>query len=292
MHTLHSNATSDAVRTRRGFTLVELLVVMAIISVLIAILLPAVQKVREAARRTECKNNLHQLVIAAENYHDEFNTFPSGFITNNGNNIVIPQFPEPVQIGTNLQINKWVMTPYWGWHALMLPQIEESTIGVNYLIAKNAAANIKAINVKVKLYICPSASLPSNRPNGLAYSTYRCNMGVDGTDGMMYQNSRVQHTDIKDGSSHTILFGDSRFGFWGDGSSCCARMREVDGRYLDTWWTGDDGVQYFGFGSWHEGVVHFAFADGHARSVSKTIDANVLRAIATRNKREPERLDD
>eukprot|EP00913_Durusdinium_trenchii_P028295 g26523.t1 len=178
-------------------------------------------------------------------------------------------FPEPVQLGRNLQITKWVMTPQWGWHALVLPQIEEQTVGVNFDLPKSAAVNMRAVQINIKLYTCPSASLPTNRPNGFGYTTYRCNMGPNGNDGMMYLNSRVQHKDILDGSSHTILFGDSRFGFWGDGSSCCARVREVDGKYFDTWWTGEDDVQFFGFGSWHGGVVHFAFADGHARSAAR-----------------------
>lgn len=295
LKSMQKSRTADArgaAQPQAGFTLVELLVVMAIISVLIAILLPAVQRVREAARRTECKNNLHQLQIAAQNYYELTGTFPSGFVRSTTRELFqIPQFPEPVRIGTNRIVNKWTITPQWGWHALVLNEIEESTVGINFDLAKSNVKNLDAIKTQIKLYVCPSASLPSNRPSGFAYTTYRGNMGPSGTDGMLYENSAVRHRDIADGSSHTILMGDTPFGFWGDGSSCCARIKEVNGKYFDTFWEGDDGVQFFGFGSWHGSVAHFGFADGHAASVSKSIDARVLHAIATRAGGERERLD-
>ncbi len=97
-------------KPRRGFTLIELLVVIAIIAVLIALLLPAVQQAREAARRTQCKNNLKQLGLALANYHDiTVNTFPAGYVGSNANLASLP-------------------FSGWGWMTMLLPQIDQANI--------------------------------------------------------------------------------------------------------------------------------------------------------------------
>ena len=95
---------------RSGFTLIELLVVIAIIGVLIALLLPAVQKVREAANRTQCLNNMKQMGLALHNYHDTFKRFPPS--SDNG--------LRPYRLGHNTGY-----TPYWSWMAYILPFIEQ-----------------------------------------------------------------------------------------------------------------------------------------------------------------------
>src|SRR5581483_8700238 len=92
---------------KKGFTLIELLVVIAIIAILIALLLPAVQQAREAARRTQCKNNLKQLGLALHNYHDNFNTFPPGGVN-----------------GTAATSNY----QGWGWSIMLLPQIDQAPL--------------------------------------------------------------------------------------------------------------------------------------------------------------------
>src|SRR6187431_767815 len=96
------------VRRRRGFTLIELLVVIAIIGVLVSLLLPAVQQAREAARRSQCKNNLKQIGLAMHNYHDVHNTLPPGYITG------VPQNINASEIS------------HWSWGAFVLPQIDQA----------------------------------------------------------------------------------------------------------------------------------------------------------------------
>lgn len=94
----------------RGFTLIELLVVIAIIAILIALLLPAVQQAREAARRTQCKNNLKQIGLAMHNYHDIFNTLPPGYIS---------RFPNVIVSGEQ---------GLYSWGAMILPQVEQANL--------------------------------------------------------------------------------------------------------------------------------------------------------------------
>lgn len=191
---------------------------------------------------------------------------------------------------------------------------------------KPFSPNEPYINTTIPSYICPSiGNLPSQRPGlgmskNWAYSTYRGCMGAydnnpttnpnpnptnpnipRSPNGMLYDTSTVKMADISDGTTNTILVGDSLYGFWADGMSCCVRVWD-DVNHPDLWdsyWKAEVkppplksnsppdqpfDLQYFGFGSQHSGnLACFAIADGSTKTVSKLIDKNVFKAISTRN---------
>jgi prepilin-type N-terminal cleavage/methylation domain-containing protein len=316
---LNRTQSSPAASVRTGFTLIELLVVIAIIALLAALLLPAVQQAREAARRTECINNLKQMALACHNYADSHKSFPSGFImAPNASQISLAFANNPINIPLGPPVNgqiqqiplvDWTYSENWSWQAMILSQMGQSTVGVNFnkpkfdpMNAMTVTDNMVACQQVIGTYTCPSNSLPTSRPQGYGYSTYRGCMGTTPTNGMFYQDSAVSFRMIRDGESNTLLIGESLMGFWGDGNSCCARVaddnnddisdRGTDGMIptmrpssFDTYWT-TSGIHFFGFGSWHADTCNFALADGSTRSIAKNINFKTLKALATRENNE------
>ena len=128
----------------KGFTLVELLVVIAIIGVLIALLLPAVQQAREAARRIQCNNHLKQIGLSLHNYHDTFGTLPS---------LLIP--PQDIRGSAN-QVDSW--DPAWGWQAFLLPFIEQTALHEQARIGQGSRPldHIASFRTAIDGYMCPS----------------------------------------------------------------------------------------------------------------------------------------
>lgn len=180
----------------RGFTLVEILMVLTIIVVLIAILLPAVQQAREAARRTQCKNNLMQLGISLFNYQHSFNCLPPGSVNPTG-----PVVTEPSGY-------------HMGWLVQMLPMMEQTSLyqQVDFRYGVYAASNSMLSGVQIPGLRCPSDQTPANGrlvATNYAGCTGGLNQPIDvDNGGLLFLNSSISEKEIRDGSSHTILVGE------------------------------------------------------------------------------------
>jgi prepilin-type N-terminal cleavage/methylation domain-containing protein len=273
---------------RRGFNLVELVVVIAIIGILIALLLPAVQHAREAARRLQCRNNLHNIGLALHNYHTTHQTFPPGWLTS--------------------RVGGYVFPGYSSWLLAILPEIEQSplynTLNVN--VPAWDTANTSVVQQKIELYLCPSD--PDNfgqfRMNWLGvdltltYSNYVGNLGRDfildyydyGTafqpDGVLYRRSNTRMRDIIDGTSLTLLAGERVNDdplcrpMWGFGATSVVTADSSHGV------SSGEHANFWGFSSRHPQVAHFVMCDGSAGPISKEIDRNVFMNLSTRSQGE------
>ena len=217
----------------RGFTLVELLVVLAIIGILVALLLPAVQSAREAARATHCKNNLKQIGIALHLYHDALETFPSGYIWDGTG--------QPTFIGGGSGGGGGVQRfdaglptvviypnrPGWSWAALMLPFIEQTTVSekIDFGVAVEAPASATIRTLPMRHLVCPSDTNTGrftvldelNAPLADGYSnSYTACYGKFGQintqphvgNGLFQRNSRNRTGDVLDGLSNTLAVGE------------------------------------------------------------------------------------
>ena len=284
--------------SRVGFTLIELLVVIAIIGVLIALLLPAVQAAREAARRMQCTNNLKQIGLALHNYHDSLGAFPMSYLARG-------KFLD-AQTDT---------VPGWGWGTMILPQIDQGPLfnAVNFGLAVESPQNSTVVRTAIAAYVCPSdlttgafvVSDPSDRPVAtMMPSSYAACVGDDLADaalglnrdgignGAMFRNSATRIADIVDGTSNTIMAGERAWGnvngVWAGVATNAVARRGLQNRcpttgassypaavlvqahchLLNTDTDEDGGID--DYSSFHPGGANFVFGDGSVRFV-KTV---------------------
>jgi prepilin-type N-terminal cleavage/methylation domain-containing protein/prepilin-type processing-associated H-X9-DG protein len=307
-------------RIRTGFTLIELLVVIAIIAVLIGLLLPAVQKVREASQRMACSNNMKQIVLACHTFHDVYHYFPTNSQAEGGWDWTYQQKQRS-----------------WSWLARLLPYLEQQNLLSQLNVDKNTLGDSQAlITLGLKIFYCPSDNASSLNPSDnranlgklagtpwtyAATSNYKgitgdcwcwgnyqnrcistCN-GLNTGNGMFASRddiarNKVDLTGIPDGTSNTFFVGEDipllnahcSWPYANGSLGTCAippnQNKPNGGGDIYQGWP-----DLYSFRSRHPGGLQFGFGDGSVRFISESIPLPVYRALATRNGGENVSLD-
>jgi prepilin-type N-terminal cleavage/methylation domain-containing protein/prepilin-type processing-associated H-X9-DG protein len=268
-----------------GFTLVELLVVIAIIGILVALLLPAIQAAREAARRTSCVNNEVQLALAVHSYEFHFEMMPPGVTNPTG---PIRSEPQGMHIS---------------WLVKILPYIEETTLFKHFdqSLGAYAPANAKARAAVISALICPSEpGEDTNEDKTLATNNYvGCHHDVEApidanNHGVLFLNSKIRYSDIEDGSTKTILLSEAlgrpdSLG-WASGTRATLRNtgskpnseHEPDNTANAPKEKPVNSLYVGGFSSRHPGGINVALCDGSVRFLTEDIDVETLHQLGNR----------
>jgi prepilin-type N-terminal cleavage/methylation domain-containing protein/prepilin-type processing-associated H-X9-DG protein len=316
---------TEEVRSRSGFTLIELLVVIAIIGVLVALIMPAVQAARESANRAKCQNNLKQLGLAAQEYHDTFNSFPAGWYCTTP---ALDQNGNPTGYDQNCTLPNNPPVPYmWNGMTGLFLKLEQGNLynEINFFFFTSSYENVTSTRRAVDAFMCPSYRRPNQ--NTITISTplgsmparkfgpsdYRGNMAASYTfadptngcppgttsfqfnrssvclyydNGMTYQNSQINMADITDGTTNTLLYGETvdPNGYWPDGFHSSIRTnidRTINKPIIPNNPPGSPQVTYWS--SMHPNQANFAKCDGSVSTITNQINKIVLNKLMTRN---------
>ena len=246
-----------------AFTLTELLVVIAIIGILISMLLPAVQSVREAARRTVCLNHLKEIGLALQNYHAANREFPVG--------------------GTGIRSSRAPDEPQIAWSAFLLPYIEQNNVfqKIDFKAAFDSPTNSAGASAIIPSFVCPSSERGAQLSKGRGPSDYGGMFGERITSpnnppkGLMIYGDAKSHRDIPDGSSNTIIVAeDSDFsdGQWINGRNIFDQAFAINAAPAF-----ENDIR-----SKHPGGAAAVFADGHVSFLAEQMELQTLAAICTR----------
>lgn len=304
-------------RCRTGFTLIELLSVIAIVGLLVALLLPAVQHAREAARRTTCRNNLKNIGLALHNYHDAHGSFPFGFDERESlwSAMILPQIEQSSMYGTLV----FQESGPGNWDSggtnetaacTLIPVYRCPSMAVSEHVNDNPSGSIMEGRVPVSYRACSGSNGWSDAASTIPPNAPAASVSLDSIllNGMFYGSSRVRFADVTDGSTNTILIGESLTDpfFVKDGQAM--DYWQLGAPQTGTWVPGEDGgtefsegigstgprinsrldqsvsgaVMEVSFGSYHTGGAVFGFADGSVRFISESIDIQTYRALGTR----------
>lgn len=282
-------------RPRRAFTLIELLVVIAVIAILVSLIMPAVQQAREAARRTQCKNNLRQLALAMLNYESAAQIFPMGEVHGN----------DPRGLGPHC----WWEGSIGCWENLIFPYLEQTALYdmLNFTVNPQYMdlGNLQVLRTSVPMTQCPSnpnqeftnawggnqldicrtlhyyavagSSELSDIPHPDGTVTYgHCNAN----DGMFFNDSATRRQMVRDGASQTAMLGEV-WGQAGVGSPPEARGMALHAEVYFDWSPNSNHADPFKAGSFHTGGAHVGMADGSVRFLINGIDLSIMRALGT-----------